>query len=120
MYDAALWNFYTPECGTINLLTPSATPSTLEQLPAHFYLIRGRIQLDCFDRHVYSQCALCNKTWLKFRKAYCFYPYVMSNVMINNNCQDYDCSTESLLVRCNEPFHFCSRIHITFLLSTFK
>ena len=33
-------------------------------------LIIGRIQLDCFDMSAYSQCALCNKTWVKFRKAF--------------------------------------------------
>ena len=33
----------------------------------------SRIQLDCFDRSAYSQCALCNRTWLKFRKAFCFF-----------------------------------------------
>ena len=41
----------------------AATPSTFEQLSSvYFYLITGRIQLDYFDRSVYSQCALCNKT----------------------------------------------------------
>ena len=30
--------------------TRSATASTLEQLPVCFYLITGRIQLDCLDR----------------------------------------------------------------------
>ena len=39
----------------------------------HFDLITGRIQFDCFDRSVYSQCAQCNKTWLKFRKAFCLF-----------------------------------------------
>ena len=51
----------------------SATPSTSEQLPVYFYLITGRIQLYCFDRSVYSQCTLCNKTWLKFRKSFCLF-----------------------------------------------
>ena len=70
----------------------------------------GRIQFDCFDRSACSQCALCNKTWLKFRKAFClFQQYFMSNVMINNNCQEYECSMESLLLRCNKAFHFCSK-----------
>ena len=56
------------------LIVPrSVTPSLLEQLPLYFYLIIGRIQLDCFDRSVYSQYALCNKTWLKFRKAFCLF-----------------------------------------------
>ena len=47
--------------------------STLEQLPVYFYLITGRIQLDCFDGSVYSHCALCNRMWLKFRKAFCLF-----------------------------------------------
>ena len=51
---------------SVQLLTRSATPSTLEQLPVYFYLITGRIQLDCFYRLAFSQCALCNKTCLKF------------------------------------------------------
>ena len=42
----------------------------LEQLRVCFYLNTGHIQLDCFDRSVYSQCALCNKTWLKFRNTF--------------------------------------------------
>ena len=32
----------------------------------------------------------------------------MSNVMMNDNCQEYDFSMESLLLRYNKPFHFCS------------
>ena len=68
--DATLLNFCTIES---NCLTQSTTLSTLEQLPVYFYLITWRIQLDCFDRSVYSQCALCNKTWLKFRKAFCLF-----------------------------------------------
>ena len=38
-------------------------------------LFSGRIQLDCFYRsvHLHSQCTLCNKTWLKFRKAVCLF-----------------------------------------------
>ena len=37
--------------------------------------------------------------------------------MMNNNCQEYDCSIESSLLRCNKPFHFCSKdTHITLLL----
>ena len=43
----------------------------VEQLPWYFYLTIGRIQRDCFDMSAYAQCALCNKTWLKFRKAFC-------------------------------------------------
>ena len=27
--------------------------------------------IDYVDRSVFSQCALCNKTWLKFRKGFC-------------------------------------------------
>ena len=34
----------------------------LEQLLVYFYLIKVRIQLDCLDGSVYSQCAVCNKT----------------------------------------------------------
>ena len=26
---------------------------------------------------------------------------------MNNNCQEYDFSMESLLLHCNKPFHFC-------------
>ena len=44
-----------------------------EQLPLYFYLIPGLTHFDCFDRSVYFQCALCNKTWLKFRKAFCLF-----------------------------------------------
>ena len=37
--------------------------------------------------------------------------------MINNNCQDNDCSIESLLLRSNKPFDFCTQdTHITFLI----
>ena len=58
-------------------LLAHATTSTLEQLPrelpAYFYLITERNQLDCFGRSVYSQCAPCNKTWLKFRKVSCLF-----------------------------------------------
>ena len=32
----------------------------------------------------------------------------MSNVMMNNNCQEYCFSVVSLPPRCNKPFHFCS------------
>ena len=88
----------------------SATRSMLQELPVYFYSITGRSQLDCFDRSVYSQCVLSNKTWLKFRKAFrLLKQWFMSNVMINNNCHEYDFSMESLLLRCNKPFHFCSK-----------
>ena len=41
--------------------------------------------------------------------------------MMNNNCQEYDCSMESLLLRRNKPIHFCSKdTHITFLQIKFK
>ena len=40
----------------------STATSTLKQLPAYFYLITGRIELDCFERPIYSQCIMCNKT----------------------------------------------------------
>ena len=40
----------------------------------------------------------------------------MSNFAMNNNWQEYDFSTEFLLLCCNKPFHFCSKgTHITFL-----
>ena len=58
------------------LSTGSATPSMLEQLPVYFNLITGCIQLDCFHRSVYSQCALCECIW-----------FVLSNVIVNNNCK---------------------------------
>ena len=29
--------------------------------------------------------------------------------MMNNNCQEYGFSVESLLLRCNKPFQFCSK-----------
>ena len=39
---------------------------------------------------------------------------------MNNNYQEYDFSMESLLLRCNKPFHFFSKdTHITFLLINF-
>ena len=39
----------------------------------------------------------------------------MGNIIMNNNCQEYDFSVESLLLCCNKPFHFCSKdTHITF------
>ena len=68
LHDTVLQNFCTAEYGTFNYPYGRQTHSMLEQLPVSFYLITGRIQLDCFDRPVYSQCALCYKTWLKFRK----------------------------------------------------
>ena len=40
----------------------SNSQHALSSTKVYFYLIRGRIQLDCFDKLVYSQCALCNKT----------------------------------------------------------
>ena len=89
----------------------SATPSTLEQL-SYFYLIAGRIEFDCFDRLVYSHCGLCNKTWLKFPKSFCFYLYFMSNGTMNNNCLEYVCSVESLHVRSFiDHFTFVQRKH---------
>ena len=34
--------------------------------------------------------------------------------MMNNNCQECGFSVESLLLRCNKPFHICSNdTHIT-------
>ena len=45
----------------------------------------------------------------------------MKNIMVNDNFQEYDYSMESLLLSCNEPFHFCSKnTHVKFLLSNFK
>ena len=43
-------------------------------------------------------------------------------VIINNNCQEYDFSMESLLLHCNKPFHFCSKAdtHMTLLLINFQ
>ena len=56
------------------IATESATASSLEQLPLYFFFkITGLIKLDCFDRSVYSKCALHNKTWLKFQKAFCLF-----------------------------------------------
>ena len=41
--------------------------------------------------------------------------------MMNNDCQEYNFSIESLLLCCNKPFHFCSKdTHIMFLLINFK
>ena len=60
------------------------TPNTLQQLAWYFYLITGSIQFDCFDRSIYSQCT------------------VMRDVMLNYNCQEYDCSMESLPLLSNE------------------
>ena len=34
--------------------------------------------------------------------------------MMNSSCHEYDFSTEFSLLRCNKPFHFCSKD--TFLL----
>ena len=40
--------------------------------------------------------------------------------MMNNNWQEDDFNVESLLLGCNQPFHFCSKgTHITFLLIKF-
>ena len=39
---------------------------------------------------------------------------------MNINCQEYDFGIESLLSRCNKPFHFCSKdTHMRFLLAMF-
>ena len=38
--------------------------------------------------------------------------------MMNNDCQEYDFGIESLFLRCNKTFHFCSKdTHIMFLPS---
>ena len=49
----------------------------------------------------------------KVFKSICLF---MGNAMMNNNnCQEYDSGMESLLLRYNKPFHFCSKgAHITF------
>ena len=40
--------------------------------------------------------------------------------MMSNNCQEYDFGMESLLLRYNKSFHFCSKdTHIRFLLINF-
>ena len=41
--------------------------------------------------------------------------------MMNNDCQEYNSSIESLLTRCNETFHFCAKdTHIMLLLICFQ
>ena len=60
--DAALQNFCTIQRETFNC--PGGLQLPFDQLSVYFYLITGRIQLDCFDRSVYSQCALHNKTFV--------------------------------------------------------
>ena len=50
---------------SVEPLIAHVTSSTLEQLQVSF---TGRIQLDC-----YCQCELCNRTWLKFRRAFCVF-----------------------------------------------
>ena len=60
-----LFRVCTTEFGTFNCPRGLQLPTRL----SNCYLITGRIQLDCFDSSVYSQCALYNKTWLKFQKA---------------------------------------------------
>ena len=36
--------------------------------------------------------------------------------MMNDNCLEYDCPVEFLLLHSKEPFHFCSKdTHMTFL-----
>ena len=38
----------------------------------------------------------------------------------DDNSQEYDLSMESLPLRCNKPFHFCSKdTHVTFILINF-
>ena len=40
--------------------------------------------------------------------------------MMNNDCQEYDSSMESLLPRGSKPFHFCSKdTHVMFPLANF-
>ena len=86
----------------------SATPRTLEHLQEYFHLITGHFQFDCFDRSVYSVCAV------KVLKSNLFYQLFMSNVMMNNNYLDNDCGMESLLL---QLINHCSKnTHITFLL----
>ena len=45
---------------------------------------------------------------------------VYEQCYMNNNCQEYDFSMESLLLHCNKPFQFCLKdTQIRFLLITF-
>ena len=91
------------ECGTFNCKRGLQLPA-IEQLPAYFYLITRLIQLDCFGKSVCS------------RKGFCLFE-LWFNVMMNNNCHEYDFSMEFLLLSCNKEFNFCSQdTHITFLL----
>ena len=47
----------------------------------------------------------------------CFYQDFMRNVLMNDNCQEYDCSMEALLLCSDKVSHLCSKdTHITFLL----
>ena len=34
---------------------------------------------------------------------------IYEHIIMNNNCQKHDFSMESSLLRCDEPFHFCSK-----------
>ena len=46
-------------------------PVQLSNYQYTFYFGTRHIQSDCFDRLVCSRYAMCNKTWLKFQKAFC-------------------------------------------------
>ena len=72
LQDAALYNFCTIECGTINFQRGMQLPERLSNYQRTFTNYRS-FQPDCFDRSVNTQCVLCNKTWLKFRKTFCFF-----------------------------------------------
>ena len=71
LHDAAFQNFFTIECETFNcqrgllLLARLSNPGVL--------LFNNRAYLTSLFISVYSQCALCNRTWLKFRKAFCLF-----------------------------------------------
>ena len=73
----------------LNVPTWSATPSTLEQLQVYFYSITGPIQLDCFDKSVYSQCALCMPHGLQLpaRLSNCKFTFIqlpgLSNLIVS-------------------------------------
>ena len=52
---------------------PLICPSGLQliaRLSNYWCTFNNGVYLSCFDRSVYSHCALCNKTWLMCRKAF--------------------------------------------------
>ena len=54
LYDAALKNFCTIKCGTFNCLHGLQFPAHYRAITSVLYLNTGLIQLDYFDRSVYS------------------------------------------------------------------